>query len=166
MLALLDALALAVMHVRRFSREDYALFHPAGSLGRRLILRVCDLMRKDEQMAVAGLESTVWEALWTITRAQAGSVLAVDGDGRFVGILSDGDIRRLQLRDREALERTLQETVNRSPRTVGPDLLVSEALAIMEQNPPCGELPVLDEDGRPLGVLNLKDVVRAGIQTG
>jgi len=56
--------------------------------------------------------------------------------------------------------------VNRTPRTVGPDLLVSEALAIMEQHPPCGELPVLDEDGRPVGVLNLKDVVRAGIQSG
>lgn len=163
MLALMDALAVGAMHVRRFSREDYALFHPAGSLGRRLLLRVADLMRTGDRLALCSPEATVRDALFTITRAQSGCVFAVDAEGRFAGLLTDGDIRRLLLRDRDALEHPVAESLNHSPRTSHPERLVSEALQVMEQHPPCGELPVLDAEGRPVGVLNLKDVLRAGI---
>lgn len=163
MLALMDALAVAVMRARRFTREDYALFHPAGSLGRRLLLRVSDLMRTGDRMALCTAEASLRDALFAITRAQAGSVFVVDGEGRFEGLLSDGDIRRLLLRDEDALRRPVSAALNRGPRTTSGDRLVSEALQMMEQPPPCGELPVLDEDGRPVGVLNLKDIARAGI---
>ena len=87
----------------------------------------------------------------------------MDGGGRFLGILTDGDIRRLLLSDAQALEHGIAQALNRNPRTTRPDRLVTEALQLMEQAPPCGELPVLDEDQRPIGVLNLKDVARAGI---
>jgi len=163
MLALMDALAIGAMHVRQFTRDDYALFHPAGSLGRRLLLRVSDLMRTGDHLALCSPEATVRDALFTITRAQSGCVFAVDAAGRFAGLLTDGDIRRLLLGDRDALEQPVAQALNRNPRTSHPERLVSEALQIMEQHPPCGELPVLDHDGRPVGVLNLKDVLRAGI---
>jgi arabinose-5-phosphate isomerase len=163
MLALMDALAVCAMRARRFTREDYALFHPAGSLGRRLLLRVCDLMRTGERLAICGPETTVGEALFAITKAQSGSAFGIDGEGRFIGLLSDGDIRRLWLRDRDLVDRLLSEVLNEGPRTIGPERLVTEALQLMEQHPPCGELPVLDDERRPVGVLNLKDCARAGI---
>jgi len=163
MLALMDALAVCAMRVRRFTREDYALFHPAGSLGRRLLLRVRDVMRTGERVALCSPAATVRDALFAITRAQSGSAFGVDEAGRFVGLLSDGDIRRLLLRDEGALARDLFPHLNPTSRTTTPDRLATEALQVMEQHPPCGELPVLDEDGRPVGVVNLKDVVRSGV---
>lgn len=163
MLALLDALAVAAMRVRRFSREDYALFHPAGSLGRRLLLRVGDLMRTGDRMATCAPQATIQDALFAITRAQAGCVFALEENGRFLGLLTDGDIRRLLLQDRSAFDWPVANAFNRTERITTPDRLVTEALAMMEQSPPCGELPVLDADGRPVGVLNLKDIVKAGI---
>jgi arabinose-5-phosphate isomerase len=163
MLALMDALAVSVMSLRRFSREDYALYHPAGSLGRRLLLRVGDLMRRGERLALCGPETTIRDALFTITKAEGGSAFVVDGEGRFQGLITDGDIRRLLLRDENALRVPAGQVMNRSARRTMPDRLVTEALQVMEQPPPCGELPVLDEAGRPVGVLNLKDIARAGI---
>ena len=163
MLTLLDALAVAAMSERRFRSEDYAIFHPAGSLGRRLILRVRDLMRTGDRLALCTDRETVRDALFRITRAQAGSVLVVDDDGRFRGLLSDGDIRRLLLRDESALAHPVAGLFNEKARTITPERLVTEALHLMEQAPPIGELPVLAEDRTILGVLNLKDVARAGI---
>ncbi|MBI3912087.1 MAG: KpsF/GutQ family sugar-phosphate isomerase [Armatimonadetes bacterium] len=163
MLALGDALALAVMQARRFTPEDFALFHPGGALGRRLLMRVSDLMRTGERMAVVPPTAAVREALFAITRAQAGCVFVVGEDGALQGLLSDGDIRRLLLKDEHLLRSPVGEVMFCQPRTIAPDRLVTEAVALMEQLPPCSELPVLDEAGRPIGVLNLKDVVRAGV---
>lgn len=163
MLALLDALALSAMRLRRFTREEYAFFHPAGSLGRRLLLRVCDLMRTGERIALCGPDTLVRDALFAITRAQSGTAFGVDAEGRFLGLLSDGDIRRLLLKDEGALKLQVANVLNRGSRSITPDRLVTEALALMEQPPACAELPVLDEEGRPIGVLNLKDITKAGI---
>ncbi len=162
-LALLDALAVAAMHVRRFTPDDFALYHPAGSLGRRLLLRVGDLMRTGERMALCPPDASVRDALFAITRAQSGSVFVVDVEQSLVGLLTDGDIRRLLLSDEAALGLPVTAALNRAPRTTGPDRLVTEALQLMEHSPPCAELPVLDEERRPIGVLNLKDIARAGI---
>ncbi len=163
MLALMDALAVAAMRVRRFTREDYALFHPAGSLGRRLLLRVSDLMRTGDRVAVCGPGATVHDALFTITRAQSGTAFILDETGRFQGILTDGDIRRLLLADEGAFHHPVGDRFNQSPRTIAPDRLASEAARIMQEPPGCLELPVLGENGMPVGVLNIKDVARAGI---
>ncbi len=163
MLAVLDALAIAVMDARGFTREDYALYHPAGSLGRRLLLRVSDLMRTGERLAMCPNSATIRDALFTITKAQSGCVFVLDEAGRFQGLLTDGDIRRLLSADEQAFGRPVFEYLNRRPRRTTPDRLVTEALQVMEVDPPCSELPVLDHDGMPLGVLNLKDIARAGI---
>ena len=163
MLALMDALAITVMKVRGFTSEQYAVFHPAGSLGRRLLLRVRDLMRTGPRMALCSPDGTVRDALFSITRAESGTVFVVNPEGEYQGLLTDGDIRRLLLRDEAALKVRVSEAMNRGGRRTTPDRLVTEALALMEQTPPCAELPVLDEDGKPVGVLNLKDIARAGI---
>jgi arabinose-5-phosphate isomerase len=162
-LALGDALALAVMQARRFTPEEFALFHPAGALGRRLIFRVRDLMRAGEMVARVEPEAALKQALFAITKAQAGAAVALDPDGRLLGLITDGDIRRLLVADDDALKQRVTVVMNRSPRTTTPERLVTEALAEMERFPPIGEMPVLDEQGRLVGVLNLKDVVKAGI---
>jgi arabinose-5-phosphate isomerase len=162
-LALGDALALAVMQARRFTPEDFAFFHPAGALGRRLIFRVGDLMRTGEMVARVAPDADVRQALFAITKAQAGAALALDAEGRLLGLISDGDIRRLLLEDDNALRQRVDNVMNASPRTTTPERLVTEALAEMERFPPIGEMPVLDEGRRLVGVLNLKDIVKAGI---
>src|SRR5207249_3937591 len=111
----------------------------------------------------AAPETTVKEALFAITRAQAGCVFVTGADGRLQGLLSDGDIRRLLLADEGHLRSPVSQVMNRSPRRTTAERLVTEALALMEQHPPIAEIPVLDADDRAVGVLNLKDVVRAGI---
>jgi arabinose-5-phosphate isomerase len=163
MLALLDALAIAVMKARRFTAEDFAVFHPAGALGRRLLLRVSDLMRKGDRVALVPPGARVKEALFAITRAQAGCAFVVDDDGKLLGLLSDGDIRRLLLADEGHLRSEVQAVMITSARWITPDRLVTEAMPLMEQHPPCAELPVLDAERRPIGVLNLKDILHAGI---
>lgn len=162
-LALGDALALAVMSERRFTPEQFALFHPAGALGRRLLMRVRDLMRTGEMLATVPTGTSVREALFAITRARAGAVNVVDGEGRLLGLLTDGDIRRLLIKDEGALSRAVEAVFNANPRTTTPDRLVTEALSRMEQSPPISEMPVLDAERRVLGVLNLGDIVKAGI---
>jgi arabinose-5-phosphate isomerase len=162
-LAMGDALALAVMAERRFTKEEFALFHPAGALGRRLLLRVGDLMRTDDMLATVTVAASVREALFAITRARAGAVNVVDDEGRLIGLLTDGDIRRLLIQDEEALGRAVADVLNPRPRTTTAERLVSEALPRMEEFPPITEMPVLDADRRVIGVLNLGDIVKAGI---
>jgi arabinose-5-phosphate isomerase len=162
-LALGDALALAVMRARRFTPDDFAVFHPAGALGRRLLLRVGDIMRTGDGVARVSPNTTVRDALFAITKALAGAANVLDEAGRFLGLLTDGDIRRLLLADEAALRRPIREVMKTGARPTAPERLVTEALAEMEQPPPISEMPVLDEERHLVGVLNLKDIVKAGI---
>src|SRR5262249_11074646 len=129
----------------------------------RLLLRVEDVMRTGDLVAKVGPQATVKSALFAITRAQAGCVFIVGPNGQFQGLLSQGDGRRLLVKDQAHLPRRVHPGRNRSPRYPTPDRLVTEALELMQQHPACGEMPVLDDEGRPVGVLNLKDIVRTGI---
>jgi arabinose-5-phosphate isomerase len=162
-LALGDALALAVMRARRFTPDDFALFHPAGALGRRLLLRVADLMRTGDLVARVSPEASVHDALFAITRALAGAALIVDEEERLIGHLTDGDIRRLLLEDEGVLRRPIGEVMKTGGRATRPERLVTEALAEMQKTPPISEMPVLDGEGRLVGYLHLKDIVKAGI---
>jgi arabinose-5-phosphate isomerase len=162
-LALGDALALAVMRARRFTPDDFAFFHPAGALGRRLLLRVGDLMRSGDGIAGVSPETTVRDALFAMTRAHAGAALVLDAGGRFLGLLTDGDIRRLLLADENGLSRPIGQVMKTGARRTIPDRLVTEALAEMQQDPPISEMPVLDDSERVVGYLHLKDIVKAGI---
>ncbi|MCE5198397.1 MAG: KpsF/GutQ family sugar-phosphate isomerase [Armatimonadota bacterium] len=162
-LALGDALALAVMEARHFTREDYALFHPGGALGRRLLLHVGDVMRTGSAVAIAPLAAPLRDVLFAITKAGAGAALVVDDDGKLAGIITDGDVRRKLLEDDGALMKVASEVMTVGPRSISPDKLATEGLHLMEAPPrQIGEMPVL-VDGKPVGMLMLKDLVAAGI---
>lgn len=162
-LALGDALALAVMEARHFTREDYALFHPGGTLGRRLLMQVSDVMRTGPAMAVASKRLPLRDVLFSITKAGAGAACVVGDDGKLVGIITDGDVRRALLADDGALGKRAEEVMVSGPRTISPDRLATEGLRLMEAPPrQIGEMPVV-VDGKPVGMLMLKDLVAAGI---
>jgi len=162
MLALGDALALAAMEAREFTKQDYAMFHPGGALGRRLTLRVRDVMRTDDRMALVHQDDLVRDVLFAITRAGAGAAVVTDNDGKLVGIITDGDVRRHLLKDEQSLNKRAREIMTANPRVIGPDQLAAEGLGVLEALK-IGELPVLDDDRRPIGMLMMKDLFRAGI---
>jgi len=161
-IAMGDALAIAVMSSRNFTSEDYALLHPRGALGRRLLLTVGDIMRTGDAVATVTPDILLKEVLFAITAAHAGAAVVTDLAGKLVGIITDGDLRRALLADEEALRKPCAEHLNRKPRTVGPEYMAAEVLQVM-QSAQIGEMPVLDSAGHILGMLNLKDLLRAGI---
>jgi len=163
MLALSDALAVATMESRGFTAEDFARFHPAGSLGRRLMLRVSDVMRTGEDMAVVAEAATVMETMRAITQAGAGAAIVVDGSGVLTGLVSDGDLRRWFERGGSASVGSASDLMTPNPAFISPDMLAMEGLEFMENFPKkIGEVPVVSQ-GMPVGVLMLKDLVRAGL---
>lgn len=168
MIALGDALAVAVMGARRFTPADYALLHPAGTLGRRLTLRVRDVMRVGDALAVVPAAATLRDAVFAITQAHAGAAIVTDDAGRVCGLITDGDIRRHLLDGDDLLARPARDVMNARPGVLAPDLLAAEARVKLEEFHPLpgntvGEAPVVDAEGRPLGMLMLKDLDKAGI---
>ena len=162
-LAMGDALALAVMEVRNFTSEDYALRHPGGTLGRRLLMLVSDVMRTGDAFAVVQENATVMDAMFVITKSGAGASCVVKKDGCLAGIVTDGDIRRAILKDEKALSHSVNDIMTREPRTIAPDRLATEGLRAMEyKGKLIGEIAVV-EHGRPVGVLMLKDLVSVGL---
>ena len=168
MIALGDALALTVMAARDFTSEQYSRLHPAGTLGRRLTLRVADVMRIGDAVAVVPSDCTVLEAMFAITRAHAGAAIITDAEGKVAGLLTDGDIRRHLLDNQQILSRPASDAMTAHPGVVGADLLATEGLRRLDDFHPlpgqkAGDAPVVDADGRPVGMLTLKDLVKAGI---
>jgi arabinose-5-phosphate isomerase len=166
MLAVSDALALAVMKARDFSQTDYARYHPSGSLGRRLLLKVRDAMRTGEDVPIVRPHTRFLDVSSAITKAGAGAACVVDDDHRLLGLITDGDLRRALVRDgAAAIERTAEEMMNPQPQTIQPDVLAIEALDLFESLPrKIGEMPVVEEGGRVVGLITLKDLVRLGLR--
>ena len=167
MLALSDALAVTVMGARNFTPDQYARLHPGGTLGRRLTLRVADVMRTGEAVAVVSERSTVMEAMFAITNAHAGAAIVTDAAGRVSGLITDGDIRRYLLHA-PLLTGSASDAMTRAPGVVRPEMLATEGLRRLDEFHPlpgqkAGDAPVVDDDGKPLGLLTLKDLVKAGI---
>lgn len=162
MLAVSDALAIAVMERRGFSESDFAQFHPSGSLGKRLLLTVRDIMRTGPDLALVEPQTSVLELMRAITNAGAGAACVVE-EGALVGFVSDGDLRRHMLRSATALEASAADLMTRSVTTIAPDLLATEAFEFFQNLPKkVGEIPVVEE-GRVVGLLMLKDLTRSGI---
>jgi arabinose-5-phosphate isomerase len=162
MLAVGDALALTVMRERNFTADDFALFHPAGQLGRRL-MRVHEAMsfRAGDNLPLADQDHTVGEILREVSRItrRPGAVVIAGSDGRLAGIFSDGDLRRLILADGDkALSRRIGDVMTRNPRKIAADQLAAEAMAIMRRHR-IDELPVVDADDRPVGLIDVQDLV-------
>jgi arabinose-5-phosphate isomerase len=164
MLALGDALALTVMEARQFGPNDFARLHPGGSLGRRLLLTVGDVMRGGMDQAVVTTEATVEEALLVMTRSPVRGVTnVVDDAGRLVGIFTDGDLRRqLEAKRGALLSERIDAVMTRNPTTIGPDRLAQEALKIMQARE-FDNLSVVDADGCAVGLLDVQDLLRAGL---
>src|SRR5262249_34986042 len=146
MLAMGDALALAVLKRRGFSPEDYAFYHPGGSLGRRL-MKVEEIMRRGPRCPVIDESRTVGDALVATNQARAGAVSVVDGSGRLLGLFTDGDLRRLLGREQNVYPLVIGSVMTKRPTTIGPDRLASEAARILREKK-IDELPVVDEDGK------------------
>jgi len=163
-LALGDALAMTAARRRRFTREDYALFHRGGSLGRQLIT-VGEVMRRGREVPTVRPAATVQEALRAVTGiggARAGATLVVDGRGRLVGIFTDGDLRRRLGEGKGFLDRPIRDVMTRTPVTVRDSTLVAEALRILKDRK-IDEVPVLDSRGRPVGMLDVQDILEIGV---
>ncbi len=160
MLALGDALALVVSRARGFSREQFAQLHPAGALGRKLT-SVGDVMRSGDQLRIAPQNLTIRAALVDLRRSgrRTGAVMAVDDDGRLTGLFTDSDLVRLLEHRRELqLDRPLLEVMTQRPKTIHADSPLADACNLLAQYH-ISELPVVDETGRPVGLVDITDVI-------
>jgi arabinose-5-phosphate isomerase len=160
-----DALAVALLTLRGFTRDDFATFHPSGVLGRSLLLRVGELMHAGDELPVVTADMTLRQSLPEIVGKRLGGTCVVDEDGRLAGVCVDGDVKRVLLQHEDALDRPITETMNTRPTTIGPDMLAARALRLMEEREagPITLLIVVDDDRRPLGLLHIHDVLRAGL---
>src|SRR6516164_821712 len=166
-LAMGDALAVVLLEHKGFKEEDFAVRHPGGILGRRLLLRVEDLMHRGSELPIVRFDTAIKEALFEITDKRLGVTGVVDKQGNLVGIITDGDLRRgLQTHGTEIFSKSAQQVMTLAPRTIAKDALASEALARMEQNTPrpITSLFVLDFQSKtPIGVIHLHDIFKAGL---
>lgn len=165
-LAMGDALAVVLLEEKGFKEEDFAVRHPGGVLGRRLLLRVEDLMHQGEHLPLVGHDVSVKEALFEITSKRLGVTGVIDASGSLVGVITDGDLRRgLQTHGDGILNKRTEEVMTVGPRTIEKNVLAAEALAEMEENSPrpitC--LFVLDGGKKPVGIIHLHDILKTGI---
>ncbi len=160
-----DALVVSLLELRGFSRDDFATFHPSGVLGRRLLLTAGELMHQGDELPVVPARMTLREALPEIVGKRLGGTCVVDDEGRLAGVCVDGDVKRVLLKDQDALDRSITDSMNPHPATIAPDLLAVRALRMMEARPegPITLLIVVDEERRPVGLLHIHDVLRAGL---
>ena len=160
-----DAIALALLQKRNFTASQFAVFHPGGSLGRKLLLTVGNIMHKGEENPLVSAETTVQEALFVITDKGLGAVSVVDEEGKMLGVLTDGDIRRGLSKGVDFLQRSVADLMTKAPKYITADKLAAQALHLMESNQPkpITVLPVLDENKVVIGLLHMTDLVRQGV---
>ncbi len=163
LLALGDAIAMTVLKNRSFDRDEYALYHPAGKLGRRL-RKVRDVMRSGAANPLVRDRATLAQAVAVMTRTpgRPGACTVVDGRGRLVGVFTDGDLRRLVERAHVDFARPVASVMSRHPRTVRPETSVADAARVLRQGR-IDQVPVLDEEDRPVGLLDVQDLLAARI---
>ena len=157
-----DALAIALLEARGFSPEDFAFSHPGGALGRKLLLKVQDLMHADQEVPMVQPNTPLAEALVEMTEKKLGMTTVVDDQSRLAGIFTDGDLRRALDRQLDVHTATIDEVMTRHCRTVTPNQLAAEAVRIMEDNKIL-VLVVVDDANQPVGALNMHDLLRAGV---
>ncbi|BAV99207.1 KpsF/GutQ family sugar-phosphate isomerase [Lysobacter enzymogenes] len=162
-LAMGDALAVALLEARGFTADDFARSHPAGALGRRLLLHITDIMHAGDEVPRIHADASVSEALVEMSRKRLGMTAVVDGDDRLIGLYTDGDLRRtLDDRGVDLRSTRIEEVMTRSPKTIGADALAVEAAQLMETHKISGLL-VVDTERRVVGALNIHDLLRARV---
>ena len=164
-LAIGDALAAALVHAREFTAEDFAAYHPGGQLGRNLSMKVAEVMHKVERVACAAGEDTLREVVIRMTRHPLGAACIIDNSGALVGLITDGDVRRLLSEDGDILARLAASCMTRSPIATHPEKSLGEALRQMEErSSQISVLPVVDrESDKLVGLLRLHDAYQPGL---
>ena len=161
-LAMGDALAVAILEARGFTQDDFARSHPGGSLGRRLILRIQDVMRTGEQLPFVKPDTALRDGLLEMSRKGLGMTAVVDDEMHVLGIFTDGDLRRTLDRDADLRSRAMSEVMTPNPRTIKAELLAAEAVHLME-TARITQLLVVDDQNVLIGALNVHDLLRAGV---
>ncbi len=162
MLAMGDALCAALMDKRKFKKSDFAFLHPGGSLGKQLLLKVEDIMRKGSGNPVVKESRKVKDVLLAITASRAGSATVVDKDGKVKGIFTDGDLRRHLGIDPLLLGKAVKDVMTKNPRTLKKGCLAVEALRILQEYK-IDEIPIVDENSRAIGLVDVQDLLKAGL---
>ncbi len=164
-LAFGDALAVALLSKRKFTADQFAVFHPGGSLGRKLLMTVADVMHAGDENPLVKGDMKVQDALFIITDKGLGAVSVVDAENKMIGVLTDGDIRRGLSQGFSFLTRPVTELMTKAPKTITQDKLAAEALHLMESNKPrpITVLPVIDAEKHVIGLLHMTDLVRQGV---
>ncbi len=162
MLAMGDALAVALLDKKGFKAKDFALFHPGGILGKRLILRVEDIMRKGRDSPIVNEGFTVKKVLLAITKARAGSASVVNAKGKLTGIFTDGDLRRHLESEPDLINKRVKYFMTKNPTTIKKERLAAEAFDILRSKK-IDEIPVVDDRKRPVGLLDVQDLLKAGL---
>ncbi len=161
-LAMGDALAVAVLEARGFTEQDFARSHPAGSLGRRLLMHVDEVMRSGEELPAVGPGTLLSAGLLEMSRKGLGMTTVVDEHGHVLGIFTDGDLRRTLDRQVDIHSTTMREVMTAGGKVAKPRMLAAEAVRLMEEHR-ITALPVVDDEGRLVGALNVHDLLRAGV---
>jgi arabinose-5-phosphate isomerase len=161
-LVLGDALAIALLEARGFTAEDFAFSHPGGALGRRLLLKVEDVMHTGQRLPCIPRGTSVRDALLEMTQKGLGMTVVLENDGRLAGVFTDGDLRRMLDRSMDVRQARIDEVMTVHGKTAKAEMLAAEALKIMEDHK-ISALVVVDDEDRPVGALNMHDLLRAGV---
>lgn len=162
MLALGDALAIALLDKKGFRETDFARLHPAGVIGKKLLLRVEDVMRKGEENPLIDEDKRVKEALFVMTSTRMGAVSVVDKEGELIGFFTDGDLRRHLQKDKDLLEKRISSVMTKKPTAITKRKLATEAVRILQEKK-FDNIPVVDESNRPIGIVDERDLLKEGI---
>lgn len=161
-LAMADALAVCLIELKGFKERDFAFFHPGGILGRQLLLKVEDIMRTGKSNPIVREDKTVSSVLLEITQARAGAANIVDKKGRLVGIFTDGDLRRHLGTNKDLPKLKIKEVMTKNPLVIVEGKLAVEAMRILQEKK-IDEMPVVDKNRRPIGLLDVQDLLKAGL---
>lgn len=162
MLAIGDALALSASEKKGFRKENLARFHPSGGLGKKLTVFVKDIMRDGKDNPLVNENSSVEEALYVMTKTRLGAASIINKEGKLVGFFTDGDLRRHLQTDKSLLQKVIKEVMTKSPLTISPDLLAADAAKILKKHS-FDNIPVVNNNGRPVGILDERDLLSEGI---
>lgn len=157
-----DALAMALLEKRGFTENDFALSHPGGTLGRRLLLRVNEIMHSGENVPVIHVDASLKDALVIMTQKKLGMTTVVDDQNKLVGIFTDGDVRRAFDNHADLQNSKVSEVMSKNPKVITSEILAAEALTIMETYK-ITSLVAVDTQERPIGIIHIHDLLRAGV---
>lgn len=161
-LAMTDALAVCLLELKGFKKKDFAILHPGGMLGKKLLLKVEDIMRIGVNSPLVNEDMRVSKVLVRITQGRAGSATVIDKKGRLAGIFTDGDLRRYIAIDPDLMRRRIKDVMTKRPTAVKAEMLAAEAMKILREKK-IDEMPVIDKNNKPVGLLDVQDLLKAGI---